>query len=185
MTDTVMTIIGIFLAALLMFIYPLMAITGKNDEIAQTVVEVAVADFVREVTSNGKITELDYEKLVQKISATGNTFDVQLEVQLFDDNNVRHNITKEQPEQEEQEEQEEQQGGTNKYYSIYTNDILNKIEKENGVYLLKKYDQVKVTVKNTNITLGTQLKNVLYNLIGKETYTLGTTSTGVVVNGGI
>lgn len=175
MTDTVMTIIGIFLAALLMFIYPLMAITGKNDEIAQTVVEVAVADFVREVTSNGKITELDYEKLVKKISATGNTFDVQLEVQLFDDNNVRHNTTQEQP---------EQPGGTNKYYSIYTNDILNKIE-ENGVYLLKKYDQVKVTVKNTNITLGTQLKNVLYNLIGKETYTIGTTSTGVVVNGGI
>lgn len=173
MTDTVMTIIGIFLAALLMFIYPLMAITGKNDEIAQTVVEVAVADFVREVTSNGKITELDYEKLVKKISATGNTFDVQLEVQLFDDNNVRHNTT------------QEQQGGTNKYYSIYTNDILNKIKEENGVYLLKKYDQVKVTVKNTNITLGTQLKNVLYNLIGKETYTIGTTSTGAVVNGGI
>lgn len=173
MTDTVMTIIGIFLAALLMFIYPLMAITGKNDEIAQTVVEVAVADFVREVTSNGKITELDYEKLVQKISATGNTFDVQLEVQLFDDNNVRRNTIL------------EKSNGTNKYYSIYTNDILNKIEEENGVYLLKKYDQVKVTVKNTNITLGTQLKNVLYNLIGKETYTIGTTSTGVVVNGGI
>ena len=173
MTDTVMTIIGIFLAALLMFIYPLMAITGKNDEIAQTVVEVAVADFVREVTSNGKITELDYEKLVQKISATGNTFDVQLEVQLFDDNNVRKNTIL------------ATSNGTNKYYSIYTNDILNKIEKENGVYLLKKYDQVKVTVKNTNITLGTQLKNVLYNLIGKETYTIGTTSTGVVVNGGI
>lgn len=173
MTDTVMTIIGIFLAALLMFIYPLMAITGKNDEIAQTVVEVAVADFVREVTSNGKITELDYEKLVQKISATGNTFDVQLEVQLFDDNNVRRNTIL------------ATSNGTNKYYSIYTNDILNKIEEENGVYLLKKYDQVKVTVKNTNITLGTQLKNVLYNLIGKETYTIGTTSTGVVVNGGI
>ena len=116
MTDTVMTIIGIFLAALLMFIYPLMAITGKNDEIAQTVVEVAVADFVREVTSNGKITELDYEKLVQKISATGNTFDVQLEVQLFDDNNVRRNTIL------------ATSNGTNKYYSIYTNDILNKIE---------------------------------------------------------
>lgn len=56
MSDTLMTIIGIFIAVLLMFIFPLMEIGGKNDEIAQTVAEVAVANFVSKVAEQGKIT---------------------------------------------------------------------------------------------------------------------------------
>ena len=51
-----MAIIGIFLAVLLMFIFPLMEIGGKSDEIAQTVVQVAVSNFVNKVATQGKIT---------------------------------------------------------------------------------------------------------------------------------
>ena len=56
MSDTLMAIIGIFLAVLLMFIFPLMEIGGKSDEIAQTVVQVAVSNFVNKVATQGKIT---------------------------------------------------------------------------------------------------------------------------------
>ena len=46
MSDTLMAIIGIFIAVILMFVLPLTIMANKNDEIAQTVVQVAVSDFV-------------------------------------------------------------------------------------------------------------------------------------------
>lgn len=172
MSDTLMTIIGIFIAVILMFIFPLVMIAGKSDEMAQTVTEVAVADFVETVTTQGKITEFDYNQLVQKLYSTGNTYDIQIEAQILDDNPRRATTTS-----------SSSLVGEYKYYSVYTNTILDKIQKsENQEYLLKKDDYVIVTVKNTNITLGTQFKNILYNLIGKDTYTIGASSTGLVIN---
>ena len=67
MSDTLMAIIGIFLATILMFVFPIMEIAGKSDEMSQTVVQVAVSDFVNKVTSQGKITQFDFNELVQKL----------------------------------------------------------------------------------------------------------------------
>ena len=58
---------------------------------------------------------------------------------------------------------------------------MDKISRD-GVYELKKDDYVVVNVKNTNITLGTQFKNMFYKLTGKDTYTVGTSASGIVVN---
>ena len=170
MSDTLMAIIGIFIAVILMFILPLTIMTNKSDEIAQTTVQVAVSDFVETVTSQGKITEFDYDTLVQKINATGNTYDIQIEVQIIDDNPRRATSTT-----------DSSQTGEYKYYSVYTNAIMDKISSD-GVYELKKDDYVVVNVKNTNLTLGNQFKNMFYKLMGKDTYTVGTSASGIVVN---
>lgn len=170
MSDSLMTIIGIVVAVVLMFILPLTIMANKNDEIAQTVVQVAVSDFVETVTNQGKITEFDYSRLIQRISATGNAFDVQIEAQIIDDNPRRATSTT-----------DSTQTGEYKYYSVYTNTIMDKIEQD-GFYELKKDDYVIVNVKNTNTTLGTQFKNVFYKLVGKDTYTIGTSSAALVVN---
>lgn len=174
MSDTLMVIIGIFLAVLIMFIFPLMEFAGKTDEVGQTVTQVVVSDFVNKVAKQGKITQFDYNELVQKLSATGNSYDIQIEAQILDDNPRRATTTT-----------SSDTVGEYKYYSVYTNEILEKVNSsENGEYLLKKDDYIVVTVKNTNITIGTQLKNLLYNLIGKDTYTVGTASSALVINGG-
>lgn len=174
MSDTLMSIIGIFLAVILMFIFPLMEMASKNDEISQTVVQTAVADFVNKIANQGKITDFDYNALIQKIGATGNSYDVQIEAQIIDDNPRRATST-----------ENSKLLGEYKYYSVYTNAIIDEIENsEEHEYPLKKDDYVIVTVKNTNITLGTQLKNTLYKLIGKETYTIGTSSGALVLNAG-
>lgn len=170
MSDTLMAIIGIFIAVILMFVLPLTIMANKNDEIAQTVVQVAVSDFVETVTNKGRITEFDYNKLVQKISTTGNAYDIQIEAQIIDDNPRRATSTA-----------DSSQTGEYKYYSVYTNAIMDKIRND-GFYELKKDDYVVVNVKNTNITLGTQFKNMFYKLVGKDTYTIGTSSSGIVVN---
>lgn len=178
MSDTLMTIIGIFIAVLLMFIFPLTEMAGKNDEISQTVVQTAVANFVNTAASKGKITGFDYDALVQKIAATGNSYDIQIEVKVIDDNPRRATTTG-----------DNTQIGEYKYYSVYTNTIIDKMNANSEAggereYLLKKDDYIIVTVKNTNITIGTQLKNLLYKLIGKETYTIGTSSSALVLNNG-
>ena len=79
MSDTLMFIVGIFLAVIIMFIFPLMEIAGKNDEMSQTIAQVAVSDFTNKVASQGKITVFEYEALQQKLLATGNTYEIQIE----------------------------------------------------------------------------------------------------------
>lgn len=174
MSDTLMTIIGIFLAVFIMFIFPLTEFAGRTDEVGQTVTQVVVSDFVNKVAKQGKITQFDYDELIQKLSATGNSYDIQIEAQILDDNPRRATTTS-----------SSDMIGEYRYYSVYTNEIIDKINSsENGEYLLKKDDYIVVTVKNTNITLGTQLKNILYKLIGKDTYTVGTSASALVLNAG-
>ena len=175
MSDTLMSIIGIFLAIVIMFVFPLMELAGKGDEVSQTVVEVAVADFVNTVATTGQITWSDYNELVQKLYSTGNSFDIQIEAQILDDNPRRATTTA-----------SSDVLGEYRYYSVYTNTILSELEKsENSKYQLKNDDYIIVSVKNTNTTMGTQLKNLLYNLIGKDTYTIGTSSSSLVLNTGM
>lgn len=175
MSDTLMSIIGIFLAIVIMFVFPLMELAGKGDEVSQTVVEVAVSDFVNTVATTGQITWSDYNKLLQKLYSTGNSFDIQIEAQILDDNPRRATTTA-----------SSNVLGEYKYYSVYTNTILSELEKsENSKYQLKNDDYIIVSVKNTNTTVGTQLKNLLYNLIGKDTYTIGTSSSALVLNTGM
>lgn len=172
MSDTLMFIIGIFLAVIIMFIFPLMEIAGKNDEMSQTVAQVAVSDFTNKVASQGKITVFEYEALQQKLLATGNTYDIQIEAKILDENPKKATVTG-----------DKSLVGEAKYYSVYTNTILEKLE--NGEdYILKNDDYIIVTVKNTNLTVGAQLKNFLYNLIGRDTYTIGASASALVLSAG-
>lgn len=172
MTDTLMALIGIILAILIMFIFPVMAVASQHDEIAQTVVETAVTEFVTNIAEKGRVTEFDYNELMQRISATGNTYDVQIEVQLLDDNPERKTVTT-----------DKNIKGENLYYSVYTENITEKIL-EKKEYALKKDDYVVVTVKNNNITIGTQFKNFLYSIVGKDVHTIGASSAAIVMNSG-
>ena len=86
MSDSLITIVAIFLAAILMFIFPLMSIAERSDDISQLTVQSAVADFVNVAKSTGKITTEEYSKLLNRIEATGNTYDVEIEVKVLDEN---------------------------------------------------------------------------------------------------
>ena len=112
MSDTLMSIIGIFLAIIIMFVFPLMELAGKGDEVSQTVVEVAVADFVNTVATTGQITWSDYNELVQKLYSTGNSFDIQIEAQILDDNPRRATTTA-----------SSDVLGEYRYYSVYTKSV--------------------------------------------------------------
>ena len=171
MGDTLITVVAIFLAAILMFIFPLMAISERNDDISQLEVQTATTEFVDNIRLTGKITQDAYDAYVLKIASTGNTYDVEMEVQVLDENPSKK-VTQ----------VSSSKVGENVYYSIYTSQIENEMNSNDGVKDLKEGDIVTIKVKNTNLTISQILKNFVYSLSGNDTYQIAASHSGVVMS---
>lgn len=173
MSDTLITIIAIALAAVLMFVFPLMTISDRNDDVAQLAVETATTEFVDKVRSTGKITQANLDQFLQTITATGDTFDVKMEVQIKDEN-----LTKKVSQAK------SDKIGENVYYSEFTSQIEEKMLKNNGVYYCKEGDIFSTRVENTNQTIAQQLKNFFYTVAGNDSFTVAAEHAGVVTANG-
>ena len=174
MGDSFVTIIAIFLAAMLMFVFPLMSVSEKSDNISQLTVQTATTDFVDKVRTTGELTLDDYDKYIQTITSTGNAFDVELMAQIMDEN-IGVKTTQ----------AETTKIGENIYYNLYTSQ-LESVLKDNKKHkiTLKEGDRVSVTVKNTNTTIAQTLRNFFYRIAGNDTYQIAVQYAGIVtVNG--
>ncbi len=173
MSDSLITIVAIFLAAILMFVFPLLSIAERSDDIAELTVQTAVTDFVDTARATGKITMDNYSKMIGKIEATGNTYDVEMEVKVLDENVGKKSAWT--------------NGtviGENVYYSVYTSQIMNYIssmtDDGDGVYTMKEGDIFSVTAKNNNKTLSQTIRGVFYSMSGKGTYQIAAQASGLV-----
>lgn len=172
MSDTFITVIAIGLAAILMFIVPLMTTADRADDVSQLAVQAATSDFVDKVRTTGKITQTNYSKLLETVTATGNTYGVEMTVQVKDMNLGKKTSLA-----------QNDKIGENAYYSIYTSQIEEKMNAD-GAYYCKEGDIVTVSVKNTSQTIAQQLKNAFYAVTGNDAYTIAAQQTGIVtVNG--
>ena len=172
MGDSLITIIAIFLAAILMFVFPLMSLSERTDDISQLAVQTATTEFVDKIRTTGKITLDDYEQFLSTLTATGNSFEVEMLVQQLDENpgmkTTQAEITK---------------IGENLYYNKYTSQIEEELNLKSRI-TLKEGDLVSVTVKNTNKTISQMLRNFFYMVSGNDSYQISAQQTGVVaVNG--
>ena len=70
MGDSLITIVAIFLAAVLMFVFPLMSMSERTDDVSELAVQTATTEFVDKVRTTGKLTIDDYDKYVSTISST-------------------------------------------------------------------------------------------------------------------
>lgn len=168
MSDTLVTVVAILLAAILMFIFPLLAVSEQSDSISQLAVQTATTEFVDTCRAAGKITMDDYDKLVTAVHSTGNTYDIELELKILDENIGKKSAWT--------------QGtviGENVSYSIYTSQIVDKLESE-GAYAMKAGDVLSATVKNTNKTLSQSIRGIFYSISGSDTYTIAAQSAGIV-----
>lgn len=171
MDDILSAIIGIALASIIMFIFPLITMSDRADDISQLTVKIATTEFANNVKKVGKITPNDYNVFIQNIGATGNTYNIEMEVRVLDENPSRKVVQASPTE--------------NIYYSIYTSQIEEVLRRSEGnEYLLKEGDIFTVNVKNTNQTMSQQLKNFFYKVIGKDTYIIAATGTGLVTTTG-
>ncbi len=145
MGDTLITVVAIVLAATLMFVFPLMTMSNRADDVSQLSVQSLTTQFVDDVRTTGKITSEKYSKFVENIHSTGNTYDVEIEVKVRDENPGKKTT-----------QANSKKIGEDVYYSIYTTQIENTLRKNNA-YNLKEGDIVSVSVKNTNTTMSQQL----------------------------
>ena len=142
---TLITVVAIVLAATLMFVFPLMTMSNRADDVSQLSVQSLTTQFVDDVRTTGKITSDKYNKFVENIHSTGNTYDVEIEVKVRDENPGKKTT-----------QANSKKIGEDVYYSIYTTQIENTL-KNNNAYNLKEGDIVSVSVKNTNTTMSQQL----------------------------
>lgn len=172
MGDSLITVVAIFLAAILMFIFPLMSLAERTDDISNLAVQTATTEFVNRITTTGKMTLEDYDAYLSDISSTGNSFDVEILIQQLDENpgvkTTQAEATK---------------IGENLYYNIYTTQVLDELDSK-GRITLKEGDLVTVTAKNTNQTISQMLRNFFYMISGNDSYQIAGRHSGAVsVNG--
>ena len=161
---TLATIIGLFLTAALMFIVPLMIVTTRGDDVAQSTVDAAVSDTVEAVTQKREFTEKEWNDLNSKLANTGNKYDITVEVKHFDENLGKKTAI----------------GtgdliGENERYSTF----ISEKEIESG-YKLQKGDIVIITVKNTNKTLAQSIRSFMFKVTGQNSYEIMSTASGIV-----
>lgn len=179
MSDTLITVIAIGLAAILMFVFPLMTISDRTDDVSQLAVKTATTEFVDTARTTGKITEANYDKFLETITSTGNTYDVELEVEVRDTNLGKKTSMV-----------QADKIGENAAYTVYTSQIMDEWEKQKkagnkeGIYYCKEGDLISARVKNTNQTISQQLKNFFYTVTGNDTYTVAANHAGIVTANG-
>ena len=167
MGDTLITIIAIVLAAVLMFVFPLMTMSDRTDDVSQLTVETATTEFVDDIRTTGKLTMDKYSQFVENISSTGNSYEVEMELQVLDENpgkkTTQANYTK---------------IGENVYYTQYTTQVLESLEQ--GSMLLEPGDNILVSVKNQNSTAAQSLNASFLGITNSDTYAISAEGAGMI-----
>ena len=173
MNDTLVTIIAIFIEAILMFVFPLMTIADRNDDVAQQAVQQKTVEFVDKERNVGAITQEDLSEYKEQIASLGHSFNVDIEVKKIDDNVGKKTTWT-----------TSTVVGENVYYSVYTDTVENAVYGSSGKYTLKEGDIISVTATNTDVTIAQSLRNAFYAIAGKGTYQISGSHSGVVQNNG-
>lgn len=163
MSDSAITIIAIFLAAILMFVFPLMTMADKTDDVAQLSIQTATTEFTNKIRTTGRITQEDYDNFVLTLAATGNAYQTEITVQKLDQNPAKKTSG------------DTTTIGSNVYYTMYTTQVLNSLPLS-----LNEGDIVSLSVQNTNTTVAGQLRNFMYKVTGKSSANIVAQDSGIV-----
>ena len=70
MSDTFITVIAIGLAAVLLFVFPVIAMADRIDTISQTDIDTITSEFLNEIKTTGKLTSENYSKFAENLNST-------------------------------------------------------------------------------------------------------------------
>ena len=135
MGDSLGTIVAIGIAAVLMFVFPVMTMADRTDDVSQLTVQTETTEFVDEIRTTGKITPERYDRFIQAINSTGNLYDVEIEIKVLDENPGKKSV-----------QVQRDKLGENYYFEVFNSQVMEKID-ANQSYLLKEGDIVAVKVK--------------------------------------
>lgn len=168
MGDSLMTILAIFLAVMLMFFFPMLSVSERTDSISQLAVEAAVTDFVDNSRSMGKVTVANYEKLVNALNATGNSYQIEMQRKALDENVGKKTawLSKD-------------VWGENGYITYYNSQILETLLRDED-YLMNEGDTFYCKAENDNVTLSQTFRSVFYSTSSNNAYQVSAQHSGIV-----
>lgn len=117
-------ILVIVVAAALMFSIPLIAMSEKTYDSAREKVASAAENLKNKVIRTAELTQADLDSFVNEIEATGNTFDVEYQIDRISEN-ASKKISK----------ADGTVQSTDNYTSEYTTQILNDLKNEKSIKL--------------------------------------------------
>ena len=146
-----------------MFIFPLMTMADRTDEITQLAVETALAETADKVRRTGELTWDDYDKLVQDISATGNAYDISMTRIVRDENEAKKTA-----------QAVAEKIGEDEAFTQFTSQIIDQLlgDEEKGEVIFNAGDMFSIAAKNSSTTLSQELKNFLYKVTGNDNYVI-------------
>ena len=163
MGDSLGVIFATIVAAIIMFLFPMIDTWERQDDLSYMAAYTAVVDTVDAVRNTGRLTDDMYNDLLSVITTTGNRFQVQMEHREYV---VVPN-------------------GSNNYEMVYvthyTDEILSKLQADEEYKEFNKGDFFYISIKNTNKTQATMLKQTLYGA-KMETFKIGVPYGGQIRN---
>lgn len=172
MQNSTSTIIALFVAAVFLFVAPLITLTTRNDNVVQENVKLIVEEFVTDIKNTGVLTPAKYQDFENRLSATGNTYDIDIEIKHLDENPgkklTQANYSK---------------IGENVYYSEYTSQILEQLDSK--AIILKEGDRVYVGVSNQNSTAAQTLQSSTLSFSNEGEKVIKADSSGMVTVNGV
>lgn len=163
------TIIGLIIAIILMFMLPLGQLANNSDDTAKVLTQQEVSELVKKATTTGELTQDDYNNLVSTLAATGNTYDIEIEVAKLDENVGKKT-----------EQQNASVIGENVYITSYTTSNLEDLHDYDKKINLKEGDIITVRVKNNNTTFSQMLNYFMYKVTGNDIYIIVASDVGTV-----
>lgn len=164
MGDSLSVIFATIVAAIIMFLFPMLDTWERQDDLSYIAAYTAVIDTVDAVRNTGRLTQGMYDSLVSTVNATGNRFKIQLE------HREAIAIPGTAPDTYEL-----------VYLNHYTNEILNTLNVSGEYTTFDEGDYFYISVKNTNKTQATVLKESLYGA-RLETFKIGVPYGGQIKN---
>lgn len=148
MGDSLSLVFSMIVAILIMFMFPMMDSWERQDDLSYMLAYTATVDFVDGVRNTGVLTKSMLNTFNGKLAATGNSYDIILE-------HREYKIVPASPTSDE---------SVIVYLNHYTKEIDDAIESASGEYYFNKGDYFYVSVKNTNKTQATVMKEAVYGL---------------------
>ena len=158
MKDALSMILAVILLVILIIILPLYNYFERQDDMSYNTALKTVTMFVDEVAQNGYLDQNMYDKFIQRLGSTGNSYDIQIEAQKRIITNDPDNTS-----------DEEDQKYIEQYKSYYNKDIFNDETGnistiatqdntlKNGAFFFDVGDKFYVRIKNTNTTMASAL----------------------------
>ena len=158
MKDALSMVLAVILLVILIIILPLYNYFERQDDMSYNTALKTVTMFVDEVAQNGYLDQNMYDKFIQRLGATGNSYEIQVEAQKrIITNDPDNTLNQDDPKYIEQ------------YKLYYNKDIFNDetgststiISKDNslknGAFFFDVGDKFYVRIKNTNTTMASAL----------------------------